>query len=69
MMVSETAMTQFGTSLYRHHVGSSITMEQRTLINVNHYLNTNINSHLKISSGQSSNLALNIVHFNNTNVN
>ncbi len=31
--------------------------------NVNNYLNTNIYSHLETSSGQSSNLYLNVVHF------
>jgi hypothetical protein len=38
-------------------------MEQRTLTNVNNYLNTNIYSYLKTSGGQSSNLYLNVVHF------
>ncbi len=37
--------------------------------NVNIWLNTNIHSNLKISSGQSSNLYLNVVHFLNTGVN
>jgi len=31
-------------------------MEQRTLINVNNYLNTNIYSYLETSGGQSSNV-------------
>jgi hypothetical protein len=38
-------------------------MEQRTLKDENNYLNTNIYSYLEISSGQSSNLYLNVVHF------
>jgi hypothetical protein len=38
-------------------------IEQRTLINVNNYLNTNIYSYLEMSGGQSSNLYLNVVHF------
>ncbi len=37
--------------------------------NVNNYLNTNIYSYLEASSGQSSNLYLNVVHFFNTSVN
>ncbi len=44
-------------------------MEQRTLKNVNNYLNNNISSYLEISGGQSSDLFLNIVHFFNTSVN
>jgi hypothetical protein len=44
-------------------------MEQRTLKNVNNYLNTNIYSYLVTSDGQSSNLYLNIVQFFNTIVN
>ena len=42
--------------------------EQRTLINVNNYLNTNIYSYLETSGGQSSNLYLKVVHFFNTSV-
>jgi hypothetical protein len=38
-------------------------MEQRTLKNVNDYLNTNINSYLETSVGQSSNMYLNVVQF------
>ncbi len=38
-------------------------MEQRTLKNVNNYLNTNIYSYLETSGGQSSNLYLKVVHF------
>jgi len=44
-------------------------MEQRTLRNVNNYLNTNIYSYLETSGGQSSNLYLKVVHFFNTSVN
>ncbi len=44
-------------------------MEQGALININNYLNTKIYSHLETSSGQSSNLHLNVVHFFNTSVN
>jgi len=44
-------------------------MEQCDLKNVNNYLNTNISSYLETSSGQSSNLYLNVVHFFNTSVN
>jgi hypothetical protein len=44
-------------------------MEQRALKNVQNWLNTNIYSYLKTSSGQSSNLYLNVVHFFNTSVN
>ncbi len=44
-------------------------MEQRTLKNVNTYLNTNIYSYLETSGGQSSNLYINVVHFFNTKVN
>jgi hypothetical protein len=43
-------------------------MEQRTLKNVNNYLNTNIYSYLKTSGGQSSILYLKVAHFFNTNV-
>ncbi len=38
-------------------------MEQRTLKNVNNYLNTDIYSYLETSGGQSYNLYLNLVHF------
>jgi hypothetical protein len=38
-------------------------MEQRTLSNVNNYLNTNMYSYLETSGGQSSNLYLIAVHF------
>ncbi len=38
-------------------------MEQRTLKNVNNYLNNNIYSYLETSGGQSSNLYLNVVNF------
>jgi hypothetical protein len=44
-------------------------MEQRTLKNVNNFLNTNIYSYLKASGGQSSNAYLNVVHFFSTSVN
>ncbi len=45
------------------HNLATILMEQRTLRNVNHYLNTNIYSYLMTSGGQSSILYLNVVHF------
>jgi hypothetical protein len=45
------------------------TMEQRTLRNVNNYLNTNIYSYLETSGGQNSSLYLKVVHFFNTTVN
>ncbi len=38
-------------------------MEQRTLKNVNNYLNTNIYTYLETFGGQSYNLYLNVVHF------
>ena len=41
-------------------------MEQRALINVNNYLNTNIYSYLETSGGQSYNPYLNVVKFLNT---
>jgi len=44
-------------------------MEQRTLKNVNNYLNTNIYSYLETSGGQISNPYLNVVHFFHTSVN
>jgi hypothetical protein len=44
-------------------------MEQRTLRNVNNYLNTNIYSYLETSGGQSSDLYLKVVHCFNTSVN
>jgi hypothetical protein len=44
-------------------------MEQHTFKNIGNCLNTNIYSYLETSSGQSSNLYLNIVHFFNTRVN
>ncbi len=44
-------------------------MEQHALKNVNNYLNTNIYSYLETSSGQSSNLYLNVVQFFNNSVN
>jgi len=44
-------------------------MEQRTLENVNNYLNTNIYSYLQTSGGQSSNLYLKAVHVFSTSVN
>jgi len=44
-------------------------MEQHALKNVSNCLNTNIYSYLETSSGQSSNLYLNVVHFINTSVN
>jgi len=37
-------------------------MEQRTLRNVNNYLNTNIYSYLETSGGQSYNLYLKVVY-------
>jgi hypothetical protein len=44
-------------------------MEQRTLNNVNNYLNASSYSYIETSRGQSSNLYLNVVHFFNTSVN
>ncbi len=44
-------------------------MEERTLRNVNNYLNTNIYSYLETSGGQSYNLYLKVAHFFNTSVN
>jgi hypothetical protein len=41
-------------------------MEQRTLKNVNNFLNTNIFSYLETSGGQNSNLYLNVAYFLNT---
>ncbi len=38
-------------------------MEQHALKNVNNYLNTNIDSYLETSGGQSSNPYFNVVHF------
>ncbi len=43
-------------------------MEQHALKNVNNCLNTNIQSYLETSSGQNSNLYLNVAHFFNTGV-
>ncbi len=43
-------------------------MDQRTLKNVNNYLNTNIYSNLDTFGGQSYNLYLNVAHFLNTSV-
>jgi hypothetical protein len=43
-------------------------MEQCTLLNVNKCLNTSIYSYLETSSGQSSNVYLNVVHFFNARV-
>jgi hypothetical protein len=44
-------------------------MEQRTLKNVNNYLNTSFYSYLETSGGQSFDLYLNVAHFFNTSVN
>jgi hypothetical protein len=44
-------------------------MEQRALQNVNNCYNTNINSYLETSGGQSSNLFLNVINFFNASVN
>jgi hypothetical protein len=44
-------------------------MEQRTLENVNNYLNTNINSYLETSGGQSRDLYVKVFDFFNTSVN
>ncbi len=44
-------------------------MEERTLKNVNSYLNTNIYSYLETYGTQSSNLYLNAVQFINTSAN
>ncbi len=46
-----------------------LSMEQHTFKNANNCLNTNINSYLETSRGQSSNLYLNVVHFFNASVN
>jgi hypothetical protein len=46
-----------------------IGMEQRTLKNVNNYLNTNIYSYLETYGGQSSDLCVNIAHLFNTEIN
>ncbi len=43
-------------------------MEQRTLKNVNNYMNTNIYSYVQTSGGQSSILYLNVVHFINISI-
>jgi hypothetical protein len=50
-------------------IKSMLTMEQRTLKNVNNCLNTNIYSYLETSGGESYNQYLNLVHFFNTCVN
>ncbi len=55
-------------SLSERYFGVPI-MEQHALKNVNNCLNTNINSYLETSGGQSSNLYLNVVHFFNTSIN
>ena len=60
-------------TIKRHAVPRVLTnlaypIEQRTLKNVNNYLNTNIYSGLETSGGKSSNLYLNVVHFSNTSV-
>ncbi len=44
-------------------------MEQRTLKDINNYLNANIYSYLETSGVQSFNLYLNVVHFFITSVN
>jgi len=44
-------------------------MEQITLKNVNYCLNTNIYYFIETSSGQSSNLCLNVLYFFNASVN
>jgi len=44
-------------------------MEDHTLKNVSKCLKTHISSYLETTSGQSSNLYLNVVHFFNTSVN
>jgi hypothetical protein len=46
-----------------------LAMERCALKNVNSCLNTNIDSYLETSSGQSFNLYLNVVHIFNTSVN
>ncbi len=47
---------------------AAFSMEQHALKNENNYLNTNIYYYLETSSGQSSNLYLNVIHFFNTDV-
>ena len=49
--------------------GGRLGLEQNALENVNNCLNTNIYSYLETSSGQSSNLYLNVIYFFNTSVN
>jgi hypothetical protein len=44
-------------------------MEQHALKSLNNCLNTNTNSYLEASGGQSFNLFLNVVHFFNNTVN
>ena len=58
----------FAGNIRRKHLRAP-PMEQRTLRNVNNYLNTNIYSYLETSGGKSSNLYINVVHFFNTSVN
>ncbi len=50
-------------------VGMLCTMEQHALKNLNNCWNTNISFYLETSSGQNSNLYLNVVYFFNTSVN
>ncbi len=50
-------------------VGDLVSMEQRTLKNVNRSLNTNIYSYSETSGGQSSSLFFNVAHFFSTSVN
>ncbi len=49
-------------------MGNPYQMEQRAFKNVNNCLNTNIDSYLETSGGQSSNPYLNDVHLFNTRV-
>jgi hypothetical protein len=44
-------------------IGKYYSMEQHALKNVNNCMNTNINSYLETSGGQSANSYLNVVHF------
>jgi hypothetical protein len=59
--------TSSGQSIFFGYLWSYL-MEQRTLRNVNNYLNTNIYSYLETSGGLSSNLYLKVVHFFNVSV-
>jgi hypothetical protein len=59
----------FKTSDFSFESNKTQLMEERTLRNVNNYLNTNIYSYIEASGGQSSNIYLKVVYFFNTSVN